>query len=136
MSFRAGAELRGPAFGDGLPGWGSPRGGRCDRGADPSAWRADERSAEQLGFPTIRHVVNFLVQRTAPLPLDEAWRRLTEWPRHGAVVPLTRVTVTTPPPTHEDRPTTTAGSDEPTIDVTVVTSPTSLDTSPELDRRR
>ncbi|MGW2717464.1 SRPBCC family protein [Streptomyces sp. NPDC001492] len=46
-------------------------------------------------------MVNFLVQRTAPLPLDEAWRRLTEWPRHGQVVPLTRVTVTTPPPTHE-----------------------------------
>jgi len=46
-------------------------------------------------------VVNFLLERTAPLPLDEAWRRLTEWPRHGEVVPLTRVTVTTPPPTHE-----------------------------------
>ena len=46
-------------------------------------------------------MVNFLVQRTAPLPLDEAWRRLTDWPRQGQVVPLTRVTVTTPPPTHE-----------------------------------
>ncbi|WP_030940405.1 hypothetical protein [Streptomyces sp. NRRL S-646] len=46
-------------------------------------------------------MVNFLLERTAPLPLDEAWRRLTEWPRHGEVVPLTRVTVTTPPPTRE-----------------------------------
>jgi hypothetical protein len=44
-------------------------------------------------------VVTFLVERTAPLPLAEAWRRLTEWPRHGAAVPLTRVTVGTPPPT-------------------------------------
>jgi hypothetical protein len=44
-------------------------------------------------------VVNFLLQRTAPLPLDEAWRRLTAWPRHGDVVPLTRVRVVTPAPT-------------------------------------
>ncbi|WP_037681780.1 SRPBCC family protein [Streptomyces griseus] len=44
-------------------------------------------------------MVTFLLERTAPLPLDEAWRRLTEWPRHGDVVPLTRVTVVTPPPT-------------------------------------
>ncbi|MGN9757948.1 SRPBCC family protein [Streptomyces sp. SD31] len=44
-------------------------------------------------------MVTFLLERTVPLPLDEAWRRLTEWPRHGEVVPLTRVTVTTPPPT-------------------------------------
>lgn len=44
-------------------------------------------------------MVNFHLERTAPLPLDEAWRRLTEWHRHGEVVPLTRVTVTTPPPT-------------------------------------
>ncbi|MFJ8539736.1 SRPBCC family protein [Streptomyces sp. NPDC093591] len=45
-------------------------------------------------------MVTFLLERTVPLSLDEAWRRLTEWPRHGEVVPLTRVTVTTPPPTH------------------------------------
>lgn len=45
-------------------------------------------------------MVNFLLERTAPL-LDEAWRRLTDWPRHGAVVPLTRVRVVTPPPTQE-----------------------------------
>ncbi|MFG2133872.1 SRPBCC family protein [Streptomyces sp. NPDC048751] len=46
-------------------------------------------------------MVTFLLERTAPLPLDEAWRRLTEWPRHGDVVPLTRVSVVTPPPTRE-----------------------------------
>lgn len=44
-------------------------------------------------------MVNFRLERTAPLPLEEAWRRLTEWPRHADVVPLTRVTVVTPPPT-------------------------------------
>ncbi|ANP50375.1 hypothetical protein J2Z21_000861 [Streptomyces griseochromogenes] len=43
----------------------------------------------------------FSFERTAPLPLEEAWRRLTEWPRHGAVVPLTRVTVVTAAPTRE-----------------------------------
>ncbi|MFI8090601.1 SRPBCC family protein [Streptomyces sp. NPDC086080] len=46
-------------------------------------------------------MATFQLQRTAPLPPDEAWRRLTTWPRHGDVVPLTRVTVTTPPPTGE-----------------------------------
>lgn len=46
-------------------------------------------------------MVNFLLERTAPLPLDETWRRLTEWPRHGSVVPLTRVTVLTPGPTRK-----------------------------------
>ncbi|CAL9595728.1 SRPBCC family protein [Streptomyces sp. enrichment culture] len=44
-------------------------------------------------------MVLFLLQRTVPLPLDEVWHRLTQWPRHGDVVPLTRVTVATPPPT-------------------------------------
>ncbi|WP_053740085.1 Immediate-early protein 2 [Streptomyces sp. NRRL WC-3618] len=44
-------------------------------------------------------MVDFLLERTVPLPLDEAWRRLTEWPRHASVVPLTRVTVLTAPPT-------------------------------------
>ncbi|MGW2703152.1 SRPBCC family protein [Streptomyces sp. NPDC001340] len=43
----------------------------------------------------------FSFERTVPLPLDEAWRRLTEWPRHGDVVPLTRITVVTPAPTRE-----------------------------------
>ncbi|MFE7645259.1 SRPBCC family protein [Streptomyces phaeoluteigriseus] len=46
-------------------------------------------------------MVTFQFERTAPLPLDEAWRRLTEWTRHGDVVPLTRVTVVTPGPTRE-----------------------------------
>ncbi|MER7373788.1 SRPBCC family protein [Streptomyces lanatus] len=45
-------------------------------------------------------MANFLLQRTVPLPLPEAWRRLTEWPRHADVVPLTHVRVTTPEPTH------------------------------------
>ncbi|MFJ9541024.1 SRPBCC family protein [Streptomyces sp. NPDC101225] len=44
-------------------------------------------------------MVNFLLERTAPLPLDEAWRRLTRWRRHGDVVPLTRVSVVPPEPT-------------------------------------
>ncbi|MET9257459.1 SRPBCC family protein [Streptomyces sp. NPDC048182] len=43
-------------------------------------------------------MATFSIDRTAPLPPEEAWRRLTDWPRHGAVAPLTRVTVTTPPP--------------------------------------
>ncbi|KUN89795.1 Immediate-early protein 2 [Streptomyces bungoensis] len=43
----------------------------------------------------------FSLERTVPLPLDEAWRRLTDWPRHGAAVPLTRITVVTSTPTHE-----------------------------------
>ncbi|MFG2725385.1 SRPBCC family protein [Streptomyces canus] len=46
-------------------------------------------------------MVTFLLERTAPLSPDEAWRRLTEWPRHGEVVPLTRVTVVPPGPTAE-----------------------------------
>ncbi|GGX03824.1 SRPBCC family protein [Streptomyces chartreusis] len=46
-------------------------------------------------------MANFSLERTVPLPLPEAWRRLTEWPRHAEVVPLTRIRVTTPAPTHE-----------------------------------
>ncbi|MFF8726139.1 SRPBCC family protein [Streptomyces sp. NPDC015171] len=41
----------------------------------------------------------FTFERTAPLPLDEAWRRLTDWPRHADAVPLTRIRMLTPPPT-------------------------------------
>ncbi|MYS88982.1 MULTISPECIES: hypothetical protein [Streptomyces] len=41
-------------------------------------------------------MVNILLQRTVPLPLDEAWRRVTQWRRHGEVVPLTRVSVVPP----------------------------------------
>ncbi|MDL5204546.1 SRPBCC family protein [Streptomyces sp. ALI-76-A] len=44
-------------------------------------------------------MVTFQLERTAPLSPDEAWRRLTEWPRHAATVPLTSVVVITPPPT-------------------------------------
>lgn len=39
------------------------------------------------------------LERTTPLPAGQAWLRLTDWPRHAAVVPLTRITVLTPPPT-------------------------------------
>ncbi|MFI5686661.1 SRPBCC family protein [Streptomyces sp. NPDC051636] len=46
-------------------------------------------------------MVIFLLERTAPLPVDEAWRRLTEWSRHADAVPLTRVTVVTDPPTRQ-----------------------------------
>jgi hypothetical protein len=44
-------------------------------------------------------VALFLLERLTPLPVEQAWLRLTDWPRHGDVVPLTRVTVPTPPPT-------------------------------------
>lgn len=44
-------------------------------------------------------MATFELQRTVSLLPAEAWRRVTRWPRHGEVVPLTRVTVTTPPPT-------------------------------------
>ncbi|MEU1306635.1 SRPBCC family protein [Streptomyces shenzhenensis] len=44
-------------------------------------------------------MADFLLQRTAPLPVDEAWRRLTQWPRHGDAVPLTRVAVVAGTPT-------------------------------------
>ncbi|MFG2606067.1 SRPBCC family protein [Streptomyces sp. NPDC048514] len=43
----------------------------------------------------------FCLERTAPLDLDEAWRRLTDWPRHADAVPLTRIRVLTPAPTRE-----------------------------------
>ncbi|MEW2283026.1 SRPBCC family protein [Streptomyces sp. NPDC047841] len=40
-------------------------------------------------------------ERTVPLSPGEAWRRLTDWPRHADAVPLTRIRVLTPPPTRE-----------------------------------
>ncbi|MET9449376.1 SRPBCC family protein [Streptomyces cinerochromogenes] len=43
----------------------------------------------------------FSLERTTPLPLDVAWRRLTDWPRHADAVPLTRISVLTPAPTRE-----------------------------------
>ena len=40
----------------------------------------------------------FVIERVTPLPPAEAWRRLTTWERHSNTVPLTRITVRTPPP--------------------------------------
>ncbi|MBT2442072.1 SRPBCC family protein [Streptomyces sp. ISL-36] len=39
------------------------------------------------------------IERTTALPVEEAWRRLTDWPAHGAQVPLTRTRVLTEGPT-------------------------------------
>ncbi|OKK17777.1 Immediate-early protein 2 [Streptomyces sp. CB00455] len=44
-------------------------------------------------MPAIR-----IIRRTQ-LPPAEAWRRLTDWERHGAQVPFTRTIVGTAPPT-------------------------------------
>ncbi|WP_275557811.1 SRPBCC family protein [Streptomyces sp. 5-6(2022)] len=41
----------------------------------------------------------FRIERRSPLPAGETWRRLTDWPRHGAHVPLSGVTVRPPGPT-------------------------------------
>lgn len=38
----------------------------------------------------------FRVGRAVPLPPEEVWRRLTDWPAHGRRVPLTRTRVLTP----------------------------------------
>ncbi|WP_128977618.1 SRPBCC family protein [Streptomyces roseicoloratus] len=38
----------------------------------------------------------FRIERLVALPPAEAWRRLTDWPAHGARVPFTRTTVLTP----------------------------------------
>ncbi|MFG2497954.1 SRPBCC family protein [Streptomyces sp. NPDC048441] len=43
----------------------------------------------------------FRIDRESSLPAAEAWRRLTAWERHASVVPLTRVSVRTPPPSGE-----------------------------------
>lgn len=59
---------------------------------------ASGRSRPQL-FAYDHSVVLFLLERFPRLPADRAWQRLTDWPRHAEVVPLTRVTVRTPPPT-------------------------------------
>lgn len=40
----------------------------------------------------------FLIERVVGLPVEEAWRRLTDWERHADHMPLTTVTRTTPPP--------------------------------------
>ncbi|MFJ5530541.1 SRPBCC family protein [Streptomyces sp. NPDC093261] len=44
-------------------------------------------------------MVLFRLERLVSLPAEQAWRRLTDWRRHAEVVPLTRVTVLTAPPT-------------------------------------
>ncbi|WP_236255884.1 SRPBCC family protein [Streptomyces hygroscopicus] len=44
-------------------------------------------------------MAHFRVQRRSPLPVEETWRRLTDWPRHGAHVPLSGVTVRPAGPT-------------------------------------
>jgi hypothetical protein len=41
----------------------------------------------------------FRIDRVTPLPADEAWRRLTDWPAHTGQVPLTGISVLTPGPT-------------------------------------
>ncbi|MBY8888265.1 SRPBCC family protein [Streptomyces sp. PTM05] len=41
----------------------------------------------------------FRITRRTPLTAAEAWRRVTDWERHAAPVPLTAITVTTAPPT-------------------------------------
>ncbi|MCX2185488.1 SRPBCC family protein [Streptomyces sp. SKN60] len=40
----------------------------------------------------------FRIERTVAAAPDEVWRRLTDWPAHGARVPLTRTIVLTPGP--------------------------------------
>lgn len=46
-----------------------------------------------------RGVALFRIERRSRLSAEEAWRRLTDWERHGCHAPLTRVTVATAPPT-------------------------------------
>jgi hypothetical protein len=41
----------------------------------------------------------FVVTCDSPLSPEAAWKRVTDWPRHGEHVPLTAVSITTPPPT-------------------------------------
>jgi hypothetical protein len=40
----------------------------------------------------------FVVTHNTTRTPAEAWERLTDWPRHGRYVPLTTITVPTPPP--------------------------------------
>lgn len=41
----------------------------------------------------------FRITRAVTLPADEVWARVTDWSAHAAQVPLTVVSVVTPPPT-------------------------------------
>ncbi|MFJ2769269.1 SRPBCC family protein [Streptomyces sp. NPDC087300] len=45
-------------------------------------------------------MAHFQFTRDLPLSAAETWSRLTAWERHADVVPLTRIHVRTPPPTH------------------------------------
>ncbi|WP_405774071.1 SRPBCC family protein [Streptomyces sp. NBC_00859] len=40
-------------------------------------------------------MAEFRIERRSALSPDDAWRRLTQWERHAAHVPLTRITVVT-----------------------------------------
>ncbi|WP_335933054.1 SRPBCC family protein [Streptomyces sp. PTD5-9] len=40
----------------------------------------------------------FRIERSTPLPAAESWRRVTDWERHAARVPLTGITVPTRSP--------------------------------------
>src|SRR4051794_13528927 len=44
-------------------------------------------------------VALFRIERSSPHPVDETWRRLTQWQRHGAHVPLSSVALRTEGPT-------------------------------------
>jgi Polyketide cyclase / dehydrase and lipid transport len=40
----------------------------------------------------------FQLVRGTPRPVDDAWRRVTDWPQHARGVPFTSIQVTTAPP--------------------------------------
>jgi hypothetical protein len=43
-------------------------------------------------------VTAFRITRAVTLPAEEVWLRVTDWPAHAASVPLTAISVLTPPP--------------------------------------
>ncbi len=45
-------------------------------------------------------VALIVIERRVRLAAEEAWRRVTDWERHAAHVPLTTIILRTPPPTH------------------------------------
>lgn len=72
-----------------------PPAGEARPPCHPNDGAACERGARH-GYA--HGVALFRVERRSRLPVDEAWRRLTRWERHGAHTPLTTVTVTSAPP--------------------------------------
>jgi Polyketide cyclase / dehydrase and lipid transport len=40
----------------------------------------------------------FVVTADSALPVEAAWARVVDWPGHARYVPLTTITITTPPP--------------------------------------